>query len=248
VDPRGHTRLQVRPALPAQPARRHFLIRFTAAAGILLAVSLVIMMTTTAGGISIQEVYNAIHVAQNCRIEIHSIDEGKQTAIQTILVSRELNLAVSQHKDQTVILDFQNHKILKSTPQSGIETQLSQMQIVSELGRGDFGLLPFESAACIPSGYQWKHQDLMSQDSEYDIYELSWVDSSVIQGSIEKIWRGYLHRGSHLPVKIQWLQKKPGQDWDMVTEAIIQYPDTQTAVEELRANPLYYLLKGDQIK
>jgi hypothetical protein len=246
TDDHGQTRVQVRHAPGVQLNRRHFLVRFTAAAGILLVASLVIMMTTTAGGISIQDVYGAIHSIENCKIEIRDTDFDSPG--QTILVSRKLNLAVSQRKNEMVILDFRNKRILKSTPETGVTIEPSESKLLSTINRPDFGLLPFDSIARMPSNYQWKRQDNLPQNRAYEIYELTWVESAASVGPIERMWRGYLLGSSHLPVRIEWLEKRANEPWKTVTEAIIQYPDTQTVLKELQTNSLYHLLEGDQVK
>jgi hypothetical protein len=246
VDNRGQTRVQVRHAPWVQLSRRHLLVRLSAAAGILLVASLVILMTTTAGGISIQDVYNAIHSVENCRIENRDVDSNSPG--QKILISRTLNMAVSLQKNETVILDFQNKRILKSTPQAGIETEPLGSESPLPINRTDFGLLPFDSITRIAPGYQWKCQDLLSQGDDWDVYDLSWTELSATGERVEKKWRGYLLKNSHLPVRIEWFEQLPGQAEEKVTEMIIEYPDTQTVLEELKDNPLYRLYKGDQFK
>lgn len=246
TDGQGKGRVQVRQAYPALWKRRYFLVRFTAAAGVLLVASLVIMMTTVAGGVSIQDVYSAIHKVENCRVEIR--DAEAEIPGQVLLISRELNLVVSQRKNETVILDFQNKRILKSTPETGVVTDPSDSKLASAINRPDFGLLPFDSITQIPSNCQWQRKDTLSQGGEYEIYELSWVESTMVVGPIGMTWRGYLIKGSHLPVRIEWLEKRADKPQEVITETLIQYPDTQTILKELRANPVYHLLEGDQIK
>jgi hypothetical protein len=246
ADDEGQTRVQVRHAAWVQLSRRHLLVRFTAAAGILLVASLVILMTTTAGGISIQDVYNAIHSVENCRIENRNADSNGPG--QTILICRTLNMAVSLQNNETVILDFQNKRILKSAPQGGIKTEPLGSQPPLSIQRADFGLLPFDSIARIAPGYQWKCQDLLSQGEDWDVYDLSWTELSADGQRVEKKWRGYLLKHSHLPVRIEWFEKLPGQAEEKVTEMNIAYPNTQTVLEELKDNPLYRSYKGDQFK
>jgi hypothetical protein len=245
-DDQGHARVQVRPLPGVQSPRRHVLARYAAAAGILLVASLVMMMTTTAGGISIQDVYHAIHAIENCRIEIRDTDDALPG--QKILISRTFNLILSQRKNETVILDLRNKRIHKSTPETGVVTEPSDSKLALTINRPDFGLLPFDSIAHIPSNCQWKKLDYLSQDRKCEIYELSWTETAMVAGSIEMTWRGYLLTGSHLPVRIEWLEKRANQPQEVITETTIQYPDTPSIAKELQACPLYHLLEGDQIK
>lgn len=243
VDNDANARLQVRPAVPSH-TRRHFLTRFAAAAGILLVASLVILMTTTAGGVSIHDVYGAIHALENCKIEIR--DAEMDAPGQKILISRKFNLVLSQRKEETVLLDFVNQRILKSTPQDGVVIKSSELKISSQVYRPDFGLLPFDSVAYIPAGYQWQRQDLLSQGGDYEVYDLTWTENLMPGQGIEKKWRGYLLRYSHLPVRIEWFEKFPGQAEEKITETTISYPDSRAIQDELKHIPLYRLLNGDQ--
>jgi hypothetical protein len=246
ADDQGQPRFQVRHARQTPLTRRHLLVRFTAAAGILLVASLVIMMTTVAGGISIQEVYSAIHAIENCKIEIRDAEDA--LAAQKIFISRPFNLVVSQRNNETVILDLRNKRIHKSTPETGVVSEPSDSKLASIINRPDFGLLPFDSITNIPSHYQWKQLDNLPQNKDYEIYELSWTENATVVGPIEMTWRGYLLAGSHLPVRIEWLEKRVGRPQEVITETTIQYPDTPSMLKELQANPLYHLLEGDQIK
>jgi hypothetical protein len=218
----------------------------TAAAGILLVASLIILMTTTAGGISIQDVYSAIHSVENCRIENRDVDSNSPG--QIILISRPLNIAVSLRKNETVILDFQNKRIVKSTPQAEVKTEPLESGSPLPINRTDFGLLPFDSITRIAPGYQWKCQHLLSQGDDWDVYDLSWTDLSAAGQRVEKKWRGYLLKNSHLPVRIEWFEQLPGHAEEKVTDMIIQYPDTPMVLEEIKGNTLYRLYKGDQFK
>ena len=246
VDIEGKTRVQVenRPKIRFIASRS--LARFAAAAAILLVVSLVFFRATTASGVSLREVYHAIASIVNCRIEISSPDQNGP--VQKILISKKLNLAVFQQADETIILDIKNKRTLSSRQKTDILTGQSKQKILSEINRTGFGLLPFENITQISPGYQWKRQDNLSQNKAWEVYDLSWKESSEAGVMIEKTWRGYLLIDSHLPIRIQWLEKRPGQAEKVVMETIIQYPDTQVIIEELEANPLYRLFKGDQIK
>jgi hypothetical protein len=246
-----HTDLQGQPTVQvrhtqASLTRRHVLIRFTAAAGILLVASLVVMMTTVAGGVSLQDVYSAIHAIENCRIEIR--DAEADVPGQNIILSRALNLIVSQRKNETVILDFRNKKLHKSTPETSIVTESSDSQLASVINRPDFGLLPFDSITKIPSNYQWKYLESSDRYGQYEIYELIWIKNTAVAGPIEMTWRGYLLKDSHLPERIEWFEKRPGQSQELLTETTIRYPDTSAVLKELQSVPLYQLLEGDQIK
>ena len=246
VDIEGKTRVQAenRPKIRFIASRS--LARFAAAAAILLVVSLVFFRATTASGVSLREVYHAIASIVNCRIEISSPDQNGP--VQKILISKKLNLAVFQQADETIILDIKNKRTLSSRQKTDILTGQSKQKILSEINRTGFGLLPFEMIAQISPGYQWKRQNELSQNKAWEVYDLSWKESSEAGVMIEKTWRGYLLIDSRLPIRIQWLEKRLGQAEKVVMETIVQYPDTQVIIEELEANPLYRLFKGDQVE
>ncbi len=250
VDTEGKTRVQVetpyKTGLKIRPIQFRPLARFAAAAAILLVVSLVFFRATIAGGVSLQDVYRAVNSIVNCRIEISSLDQN--APVQKILISRKLNLAVFQQADETIILDIKNKRTLISRQKTDILTGQSKQKILSEINQTGFGLLPFENITQISPGYQWKRQDNLSQNKAWEVYDLSWKESSKTGVTIEKTWRGYLLRNSHLPVRIQWFEKRPEQAEKIVIETTIQYPDTQTIIKELETNPLYRLFKGDQVE
>jgi hypothetical protein len=227
-------------------ARGRFITRFAAAAAIMLVVSLVLFKTTTASGVSLQNVYRIVNSIVNCRIQINIPEQNNP--IQTILISKELNLVAYQQDGGTVLLDTQRHTVFypegKNRPVS-TESEQAMWSKISQIG---FGMLPFETIRQIPAGHVWKQRPDLPRDASCKIYDLTWKESTETGILIEKTWRGYLLNSSCLPVRIQWLEKRPGQAEKIIMEAIIQYPDTATIRKDLEANPLYHLFEGDQIK
>jgi hypothetical protein len=243
IDTEGETHVQVE----SRFIQSRSLAQFSAAAAILLIASLVFFRTTLASGISLQAVYHALTSPVNCRIQIN-VPEQKNP-IQTILISKKLNLVAYQQDSGVILLDIQHHKVFCPGQKNDAISKQFEQEIWSKISRAEFGLLPFETIHQIPAGYVWKRQDNLSQDPSWEIYDLSWKEHTGTGIIIEKTWRGYLLNGSHLPVRIQWLEKQPEQmEKSVVTEITIEYPDTQTVLNELKEKPFHYSPEGDHIK
>jgi hypothetical protein len=226
-------------------SRTHPLTRYAAAAAILLVASLVLFRTTTVSGVSLQDVYRAVNLIVNCQIQINVPEQNNP--LQTILIAKKMGLVTCQQDNSAVLLDIQRHKTFYSEQKNNAIQKQVEQEIWSKISRVGFGLLPFETIRQIPAGHIWKRRLDLSQDTACRIYDLTWKEYTGTGTVVEKTWRGYLN-GSHLPVRIQWLEKRPEQAEKSVMEMIIQYPDTSEVTKELEGNPLYRLFKGDQVE
>ncbi|MBM4103532.1 MAG: hypothetical protein FJ263_05685 [Planctomycetes bacterium] len=249
VDKEGNPCVQVDTRLQAGLKNRFSgtspLTRIAAAAAILLVVSLVLFRTTTARGVSLQDVYHAVNAIVNCQIRINVPE--RNNPIQTILIAKKMGLVTCRQDDSEVLLDIQNHKAFHLEQKNNAVSKQFEQDLWSKLNCAGFGLLPFETIRQIPAGHTWKRRPDLSPDKAFQIYDLTWKDSTETGMVVEKTWRVYLN-GSHLPVRIQWLEKQPGQAEKSVMEMTIQYPDAAQVEKELKQNPLYRLFKGDQVE
>jgi predicted anti-sigma-YlaC factor YlaD len=252
VDTEGNPCIQVdtQHQIQTEPKNRLLrtspLTRYAAAAAILLIASLVLFRTTTAGGISLQDVYQAVNLIANCRIQIDVPEQDEP--LQTILISKEMGLVVCQQNDSAVLLDIQHHKAFYPKQKNSMVSKQFEQDIWSKINCVGFGLLPFETIRQLPAGYIWKRRPDLSQETACKIYDLTWKEFSGAGTVVEKTWRGYLLNGSYLPVRIQWIEKRPEQAEKAVMEMTIQYLDTREVTKELGKNPLYHLFKGDQVE
>jgi hypothetical protein len=250
VDTEGNPCVRVDTRLQAGSKIRFFqphpLARYAAAAVILFVASLVLFRTTTASGVSLQDVYHAVNSIVNCQIQINVPEQNNP--LQTILIAKKMGLVTCRQDDNAVLLDIQHHKTFYPEQKNNMVSKQFEQDVWSKINCVGFGLLPFETIRQIPAGHIWKRRPDLPQDSSCKIYDLTWKESTETGIVIEKTWRGYLLNDSYLPMRIQWLEKQPGQAEKPVMEMTMQYPDAREVTKELERNPLYRLFKGDQIE
>ena len=88
-----------------------------------------------------------------------------------------------------------------------------------------WGLLPFKQISELPPSYDWGYvsEAALDGDRKVQVYELTWK-AIRNQAVIERKWRGYLDSHSHLPYRIEWLDKVGDSPYQLVMTILVGYP------------------------
>jgi hypothetical protein len=204
-----------RTALPRRAAS--IWITSGVAAAILLAV-LLILPTSDVKALDVAQLYMTFETVRNVHIQKH--DGSKE--LEHIWISDGLGAYLFQQDDQTVFVDRVTGKIFQQ--------HQGAVQLVSQGGKMElerpWGLLPFKHISQLPASYHWEQvsDTVLAGGQEVLVYEWTWTEGAALQNSIQRIWRGYLDRRSHLPYRIEWLDKVGDSPAELIMEMDVYYP------------------------
>lgn len=187
------------------------------AAAILLAV-LLVLPTSDVKALDVEQLYMTLETVRNVHIQKH---DGEKE-IEHIWIADGLGAYLFQQDDQTVFVDRGTGKIFQQ--------HQGAVQLVSQGGKMElerpWGLLPFKHISQLPASYHWEHvsDTVLNGGQEVLVYEWIWTEGATQQNGIHHIWRGYLDRRSHLPYRIEWLDKMGDSPTELIMEMDISYP------------------------
>ena len=192
-------------------------VGFAAAAVILIAAAL-LLNTSTAKGVTIEQIYKAIDKIRN--VYVASFVPERKEPVQEKWVSRALNVYMTKTKEQMVLWDFQNKVKKTRHPGSNLveTTELSAAQMITEIGMTMttfLGLVPFADLSVLPADASWSQvtdQGLAGITERVEVYDLTWSEKAYDGSVVFKNWRFFVDPGTNLPHKIEIYQKLPAED------------------------------------
>jgi len=218
-------------------------MRHGLAAAVVMAAVLFFWRIPSARGLDLEEVYRALSNAINVSIvsyqpqadgngAVARLAAEKQEPIQQIWISNTLGVQLFIEKDQAVLWDLQRQRKIIRTPAGPQSLPITYP--VQKL-ETPWGLLPIDNRALLPKGYRLRSASPENAEllPNTKIYELTWVDEPPGETRIYRKWRGYLHSQTKLPYRIEWLDKLPGQDFRIMTVALISYPKENRVLAQI---------------
>lgn len=260
---------QMRPVLERRisPHRRPVpvWVKSGIAAAILFAVLLILPTQQDLGAIDLSQIYASLGSVQNVHIQVlegsdgslqldkvdnvhiqvfGNSDELQSDELQNIWIAERIGIRLIKSKDSVVFWD-QNSKQVFRRNQGRVEliSQGSEMEL-----ERPWGLLPFKRISELPASHDWEYiSDSTLEDGlQVQIYELTWkVRRSSNNTIIERKWRGYLDVHSHLPYRIEWLDKIDDSPYHMTMMMEVSYP-TDAECHKVIENYGFQISYGDQ--
>lgn len=217
---------------PAISVSRRVWIRAGLAASILMAISLCFMSVPSAEGIALKQVYQTVEQLMNCRIQIFVPEQAPP--VQTILISRELQVQMYQNSENATLWDLNNKTMLNSDSVSQEPVRQALLPVLQASQKG-FGLMPFSSIKDLPHAYSWIRVEGLAEALQgQEVYDLQWGQTENSKGQIARRWRGFLNTSTMLPDRIEWWEQLPGQKEQLMMQMVIDYPDSATIEGEIQ--------------
>ena len=197
------------------------------AAAILLAVLLILPMHK-AQALDVEQLYTTIESVRN--VHIQKFDGSVE--LENIWIAGGLGACLFQSNGDNGNLIFINQHTGEA-----YQKHQGTVQLISQGGEMDlkrpWGLLPFKHISQLPASYDWDHvsDTVLDNGLEVQVYEWSWTEKPNNQLTMKRIWRGYLDRNSHLPYRIEWLDKIGDSPAQLVMEIEISYPTDAECLE-----------------
>jgi len=196
------------------------------AAAIVFAVLLILPTQQNLEAIDLSQVYTNLNKIQNVHIQalegsndslplddldnVHiqifgNSDELQPDELQDIWIAEKIGIRLIKSGDSIVFWDQKSKRVFQKN-QGRVEliSQGSEMDL-----ERPWGLLPFKHISELPTSFDWKHisDSTLKNGVQVQIYELTWKVKRGNKAVIERKWRGYLDIHSHLPYRIEWLDK-----------------------------------------
>lgn len=88
-----------------------------------------------------------------------------------------------------------------------------------------FGMLPFDSPASIPAGFQWGQVDSAARSLDgSDVYELRWTEPRGQGTEVQRKWRVTVDSKAGLPRRAEYSQRQPTDpDYAPETTVTVEY-------------------------
>lgn len=102
-----------------------------------------------------------------------------------------------------------------------------------------WGLLPFNNISVVPKDAKW--QQVADENTETiipntEVYDLMWIEKSLIGSIIHRKWRAYIEIETTLPKRIEWWEKlAEDEEYELTTVINVSYPATveiQAVIED----------------
>ncbi len=219
-------------------------LKYLTSAAVVAAVLLIgfslLLYTSTARAVTIEQIYKAIEKVKN--VHISSFIPDKTEPIQETWVSRKSNIYMTRMGEDYDLWDIANRikKVTNLNTGSTKTTSLSDNVIltVQERINSSLGLMPFYDIFRIPSDTVWHRLDDKSLEvaKGIEIYDLDWTEEKHGGSTILRKWRVFTDIKEHLPQRIEWYNKSAdGTEFVLETVLIIEYMNEnqiQAAVEK----------------
>lgn len=208
------------------------------AAAVIVAAIGLLLITFTGQSVALAEVYGAVAAKENVKIE--NFLAGKIEPLQTIWISRTLNIKLLKSKQQLVLFDLNNNtRTVKDLRVGTTEVIPLTGELLVKLEKSIIllpAIMPFPKISEVPGGAVWKPAEDIEEDSLMpgtEAYELTWR----IEGQGEYKWQIFIDKKTLLPEKVKWY-KKDSSEQQYILENIrpITYPTDEEisfAVKEL---------------
>ena len=199
------------------------LLKFTAAAAIVLVVSSFFLFNSPANAFSLKQMYKAIASIKNVYISKY-LPESKKP-IEEKFVSREFNKLLIKNGNKIVEWHIDSNQKIVEINQIEKELTLSKDDIekVNSIMKGSLGLMPFEFVCDVPKNAIWQ-QNKSKDELGFEYYSLIWSQKK-IAGEILYKWNIQVDPVSYFPQKCSLLKKAPeDKDFKLIRYVVIKYP------------------------
>ena len=207
-----------------------------AAAAVILIGLALLLNTSTAKAVTIEQICRAIKNIQNVYIATFSSNSAEP--IQEQWVSKALKVRLTKTKKESCLFDIPNKvRTVKHLDTGSIEPNpLSREHIAREevFIAGFWGLVPFSDLSLLPEGVEWTSVPVngLATVGETEIYDLTWTDGSVIFSK----WRVFVDPVTNLPQRTEFYQKLPTEtDYSLLSSMVVEYltdGEIESAVRE----------------
>jgi hypothetical protein len=200
------------------------------AAAIILIASALFLNISTAGAITIDQIYKAIEKVKN--IHISSFIPDKKEPVQEQWVSRTLNINIIKTEKESVLWDLANRiKKVKHLDSNSVKTTMLFAGMITEIRNtitGSFGLMPFYNISEIPDDAKWNRVDDKSLEitNEVEVYDLTWIEKNYEGHFIFKKWRFFVDLKANLPQRVEFYQKSLADgEYNLKYTRVVKYLD-----------------------
>jgi len=212
-----------------QTALRSRMIKFTAAAAMLLIALTLFFKAPAERVIDLDQIHTALGKMQNVCIE--NFGQGETEPLQQIWLSRTLNLTMFKTEQQSVLYDI--HRQVKMTKDSASGSMTidrvakSMLAIQEEALEKALRLVPFAGLSAAPKGAQWVpvlDANTATTVSGAQAYDLVW--KQIADDSTRYLkWRVFADVQTDLPKRAEWYAKfNPEEEYRLETFAVVTYP------------------------
>lgn len=210
-----------------------YAVRFSkplAAAAVIMLVFGLLLRTGTAGGVGLQNIYDAFSQAQ----VIHIIQDAPTSSapVQEFWISRPANAMILQQKNVLSMVDLnREQRVIKIASGNVSSAPLAHNEIpyLSEMIYTGCGLLPFARIEDMPGASDWTcvtgHIENPALPNA-EVYELVWSSENRAGGESLHKWRCYLDVPTNLPLRVeQYAFDDMVGDYELETTMTVTYAD-----------------------
>ncbi len=209
-----------------------------AAAAVILIASALFMNTSTAGAVSLQQVYKAIERIKNVYVASFAPDNvyvagfapDQTEPFQQIWLSKALNIYMTKTGNEYVLNDIGSGIRKTKNPVTGIAAEgLLTGQAAAAIEKmmgGSLGLMPFYNISQVPADAKWSRitdESMEAAAEGIEVYELKWTKEAY--GVFFK-WRFFVDPQTYLLRRIEFYQQlTPNSRYTLTAVRLIEYPD-----------------------
>ena len=202
-----------------------------AIAAVILIASVLLLNTSTAGAITIEQVYKAIEKIKDVYIAKFAPDRLKPK--QEKWVSRTLNIYMTKTGKQLVLWDLPN-EVRKAKQLDTVVTETIPLTAVSVADvekrmTGSLGLTPFYDISDVPQDAQWNRvtgEGLKIADKGVEVYDLTWVEEKYGAVMVFSKWRVFVDPKTNLPYRTEFYRKLPNSsEYILESTNVVEYLD-----------------------
>ena len=213
-----------------------------AAAAVILIASALFMNTSTAGAVSLQQVYKAIERIKNVYIASFAPGENVYIAgfapdqtepFQQIWLSKALNIYMTKTGNEYVLNDIGSGIRKTKNPVTGIAAEGlltgQATAAIKKMMNGSLGLMPFYNISQVPADAKWSRitdESMEAAAEGIEVYELKWIKKSYEGSGVFRKWRFFVDRQTYLLHRTEFYQQlTPNSRYTLTTVRLIEYPD-----------------------
>jgi len=208
-----------------------------AAAAAVLLVAILLLKGPVAKAVDLGDVYNALERIKNVCFTIFDPEKAKPT--QEIWISQALKSKMFKTETEYILWDLKGKSRKSRDLNTGsitmAELDNDVLVKVEETMKAPWGLLPFDNISAVPTDAEWQKVadgDVETTIPSTEIYDLVWIEKSLVGSIIHRKWRGYIDIETKLPKRIEWWEKyAKEEEYKLLTITKVTYP----TVVEIRA-------------
>jgi hypothetical protein len=213
-----------------------------AAAAVILIASALFMSTSTAGAVSLQQVYKAIERIKNVYIASFAPDQNVYVAgfaldqtepFQQIWVSKTLNIYLKKTGSEYDFYDIgsgirKTKNPVTGAAAEGLLTREAAASIEKKMS-GSLGLMPFYNISQIPADAEWGRitdEGIQAAAEGIEVYELKWIKKTYEGSGVFRKCRFFVDSQTNLLRRVEVHQQLiPDGRYTLTAVKLIEYPD-----------------------